>query len=58
MSPKGEPRDRKFTLVMTDEERLMLDALSVEEQRTASDWIRLRIREAFAARFGPKKPKR
>ncbi len=58
MTPRGEPRGRKFTFVLTEEERSMLEQLAAADQRSSSDWIRVTIREAYDARFGGKKPKR
>jgi Leu/Phe-tRNA-protein transferase len=49
MTPRGEPRGKKFTMVMTDDERSQLEAVAAHEQRTASDWIRVQIRSAYEA---------
>ena len=49
-------RDKKFTFVLTDEEREQLEALASSQHRTASDWIRVAVKVAYAEQFGNKKP--
>lgn len=48
MTPRGEPRAHKFTMMMTEAERAMLDTVASASQRTAADWIRVAVREASA----------
>lgn len=45
-------------MLMTDEERAKLAAIAEAERRTASDWLRLVIEDAYAERFGTQKAKR
>lgn len=58
MSPKGEPRTHKFTLLLNDEEKAMLEQVAAEDQRTASDWIRVQFRKVHAERFGTKRTRK
>jgi hypothetical protein len=44
-------------MVMTHEERAMLDALCAADDRSAGDWVRVAVKDAYRARFGEKKPK-
>ena len=55
MSPKGSPRGHKFTMVMTDDERRMLDEVSQADSRSAADWLRIAIKRAHDERFAKKK---
>ena len=56
--PKPDIRDRKFTMVMTQDERDRLEALAEADHRSAADWVRVAILSAYEARFGAKKPRR
>lgn len=47
MSPRNDPRDNKFTFVLTDDEKRMLEAVAQRDRRSASDWIRLAIQRAY-----------
>jgi len=58
MSPHGSPRELRFNVVMTSEERQMLDELAKADSRTAGDWVRVAIRTAHATKFGKGKVKR
>lgn len=60
MTPRNDPRDKKFTFVLTDDEKDMLETVARHENRTASDWIRLAIRTAYdtVQAEQKKKPKR
>jgi hypothetical protein len=40
MSPKGDPRESKFTVLLSDEERAMLVELATEEGLSAAMWLR------------------
>jgi len=42
-------------MVMTDDERRMLNDLSEADHRSAADWVRVAIKAAHEARFGAKK---
>lgn len=42
-------RSRRMNVLMTNEERAMLQALADERGVTASDWVRLAVRNAFDA---------
>jgi len=44
MSPKGEPRENKFTMVLSEEEHRMLLNLAAEEGLSAAGWLRKCIR--------------
>lgn len=56
--PSTKARGHRFTMLMTDEERAKLAAIAEAERRTASDWLRLVIEDAYAERFGTQKAKR
>lgn len=45
MSPKGDPREKKFTMLMSDEEHSMLMELAAHEDLPASIWIRRVVRQ-------------
>jgi hypothetical protein len=54
-------RNRRLSMLVSDEEWAMLQTLSDRDGVTASDWVRVRIRELYRANFGmtpPKKPKK
>ncbi len=51
-------RARVFQLRVTDEELAMMRALADDRGLTASDVVRLFVREAYRERFGDKKPKK
>jgi hypothetical protein len=40
-------RTRRLNVLVSDEERKMMQTLAESSGITASDWMRLRIREAF-----------
>lgn len=58
MTPPAPIKERKFTFLLTDEDRSMLEALASDERRTASDWLRLTIVDSYRAKFGNKAPKK
>jgi len=39
-------------MVMTDDERRMLDELAEADHRSAADWIRVAVKAAHEVRFG------
>lgn len=49
MVPKGDPRESKFTLLLSDEERAMLSELANEEGLSAAMWLRRLIRSQHKA---------
>jgi hypothetical protein len=51
-------RTTMFQVRMSDEEISMLRALAERKGVTASDFVRLFVRDAFAATFGDKPPKK
>ena len=51
-------RDQLFNVRLTSDERAMLTALAERDGVTASDWVRLTVRRAYAEAFGDKPPKR
>lgn len=56
----GRPRtghDRNLRVMLTTEELNMLHALADDSGLTASDVIRLQLREAYRTKFGTRKPK-
>lgn len=50
-------RDKVLTVRMTADERAMLRAIAERSGVTASDWVRLTIRQTYADTFGDKQPK-
>ena len=42
--PLGDPREKSFKLVLSEEEHAMLTALSVSDGLSAASWLRQRIR--------------
>lgn len=50
-------RERKFTFVLTDEEKQKLEAVASAENRSAANWLRSMIATQYAAKFGAKQPK-
>jgi hypothetical protein len=50
-------RDIMFHVRMSEYERSMLETLAEEEGVSASDFVRMSIRKAFAMRSVPKKPR-
>lgn len=55
------PRDEKFQLRLTGDERRMLEAIAERDGLSAADIVRQLVRREYAAGFGaapPKKPKR
>jgi len=69
MSPKGDPREKKFTMLISEEEHLKLMELAHDEGLPAAMWIRRIVLERHRARelarhtedskalLGAKKPK-
>lgn len=51
-------KEHRFTMVMEKEVRRKLEALAEADRRSAADWIRLAIIDAFEARFGGSDAKR
>jgi hypothetical protein len=54
-------RDKRVQMLFSREEWSMLQALADRDGVTASDWVRLRVREGYQRAFGdapPKKTKR
>lgn len=49
MVPKGDPRESKFTLLLSEEERNMLVELAHEEGLSAAMWLRRLIRAQHKA---------
>lgn len=58
MAPHGDPMAKRFTFVLHEDERQMLDAIAEQESRSPSDWLRLVIRSEYERRFGKAKPTR
>lgn len=50
-------RTRRLSMLISDEEWSMLQQLAEQAGLSASDWVRLRIREASEATPPPKRPK-
>jgi hypothetical protein len=44
-------------MLMTDDERAMLEAVATKDRRTAADWLRLAVEDAYRSTFGDRKPK-
>jgi hypothetical protein len=53
MVPKGDPREHKFTMVLSHEEHEMLLSVAERDGRSAASWLRQAIRTAY----GPGEPK-
>jgi hypothetical protein len=51
-------RDKRVQMLFSDEEWAMLQELAESNGVTASDWVRLRVREGHAGAFGSTAPKR
>lgn len=49
-------RNRRLNLLISDEEHAMLAALAEKRGITASDVVRMFIRDAYAEAFGDKRP--
>lgn len=49
MAPKGAPREKKFTMLLSDDENAMLSALADLEGMSAATWLRRLIRERYVA---------
>jgi hypothetical protein len=49
-------RDARFNMVMSPDERGMLQALAEAEGLSESDVLRRFVRQAYAQQFGKKKP--
>jgi len=62
MTPKGDPRESKFTMLLSDEERAMLVELATEEGLSAAMWLRRLIlgqhRKLLVDRAKAKRPKK
>lgn len=54
----GAARETSFRVRMSAEERRMLEALAVQRGLSASDWVRLQVRDAYAATKPPKPRKK
>jgi hypothetical protein len=52
------PRENKFTMVMTDDEKRMLEALAQADDRSAAAWIRGAIKAAYGEKLGAEKSKK
>ena len=50
-------RTRRLSMLISDEEWTMLQSLAERDGITASDWVRLRIREAYGPDKPPKRPR-
>ena len=57
MAPKGSPRESKFTMLLSDEERDKLTQIAEAEGLPASTWLRRVILQEHATRF-PTVPKK
>ena len=51
-------KDTKFNMVMSEEEKLRLDALAKADERSAGAWIRAVINRMYVEKFGDKPPKK
>jgi hypothetical protein len=51
-------RNRRLSMLINDQEWTMLQSLADRAGITASDWVRMRIREAFESAPAPKRQKR
>ena len=58
MTPRGDTRGNRFNFMVNAEERAMLEALAEADQRTAGDWLRVKIREAYVQKVAGRKPKK
>lgn len=54
--PKGSPRELKFTMLMSADERAKLEEVAAAERRTASDWIRNAFLSAYEELPKKKRP--
>jgi hypothetical protein len=52
------PKEERFSLVMSDEEKARLEALASAEERSAGAWIRAVINREYKQQFGDKPPKK
>jgi hypothetical protein len=50
MSPKGNPREKGFRLVLDDDEHHALMTLAADEGVSAASWVRQRIRREWLER--------
>ncbi len=50
-------RSRRLSMLISDEEWAMLQAAADQAGITASDWVRMRIRDASGSADPPKRPK-
>ena len=62
MVPKGDPREHKFTMVLSGEEHRMLLSVADRDGRSAAGWLRQAIRAAYdqepkGNRANPARPK-
>ena len=51
-------REKRVQMLFSDEEWAMLQELADRDGVTASDWVRIRVREGHRAEFGESRPKR
>jgi hypothetical protein len=51
-------RTHRLSMLISDDEWAMLQAVAEKRGVTASDWVRMHIRDAYEAEGKPKKPKR
>jgi hypothetical protein len=58
MSPKGDPREHKFTMVLSDEEHGKLMDMASEDGISAASWARQIIRSEWLRRSQQPIPER
>lgn len=58
LHPMTTAKDTKLTAMISEEDMAKLKALSEADDVSASQVVRLLIRQAYAGRFGEKKPRR
>jgi hypothetical protein len=52
------PKEERFSLVMSEEEKTKLEALAQAEERSAGAWIRTVINREYREKFGDRPPKK
>lgn len=52
------PKEERFSLVMSEEEKVKLETLAQAEERSAGAWIRTVINREYREKFGDKPPKK
>ena len=57
MVDSDDLKEKRFTFVLTQAQHAMLHAVAAHERRTAGDWLRIRIEDAYREAFGDKRPK-